>query len=48
MMLRLADANARNRPEQLDEVMDLLRQIKSAWDALPHDVVAQHADGARR
>src|SRR5690348_11275837 len=32
---RLAEANLRNDPRMLDEVSSLLREIKSAWEALP-------------
>jgi len=48
MMLRLAEANAKNEPAYLDEVAGLMRQIKSAWDQLPAEVIAGHAAEARR
>lgn len=38
MMTRLLDANIKNEPAYLDEVADLLRQIKSAWDAIPPEI----------
>ncbi|MES0874082.1 flagellar export chaperone FliS [Sinimarinibacterium thermocellulolyticum] len=31
---RLVEANARDRVETLDEVLALLRQLKSAWDGI--------------
>jgi flagellar protein FliS len=38
MIRRLLDANAQNTPEALDEVSDLMLEIKSAWDAMPESV----------
>ena len=35
MLDRLSDAAVNNDPEILDEVSDLIKQIKSAWDAIP-------------
>lgn len=35
---RLVEANLRNDPKMLDEVASLLREIKSAWDALPQSL----------
>ncbi len=35
MMRRLVQGNARNESEALDEVIGLLREIKSGWDAIP-------------
>lgn len=32
---RLTEANLRNDPRILEEVSSLLREVKSAWDALP-------------
>jgi flagellar protein FliS len=46
MMLRLAEANAKGEPAGLDEVAMLLRQIKSAWDEMPPEVIKRHADAA--
>lgn len=37
MNRRLASANLENNPAYLDEVAGLLREIKSAWDAIPGD-----------
>ncbi len=34
MVRRLVEANLKNEPAILDEVMDLLKQIKEAWDAI--------------
>lgn len=34
MLDRLSDAAVNNDPEILDEVSDLIKQIKSAWDAI--------------
>lgn len=42
MMTRLLDANVRNEPAYLDEVAGLLRQVKSAWDAIPAEVGGAH------
>jgi flagellar protein FliS len=38
MLQRLTKANADNDPVILDEVSALLRDIKSAWDEIPHNV----------
>lgn len=43
MTIRLADANLRNEPSYLDEVSDLLRQVKGAWDAIPREAIQEHA-----
>ncbi|HHH42951.1 MAG TPA: flagellar export chaperone FliS [Gammaproteobacteria bacterium] len=45
MERRLIEANRDNDTSLLDEVSDLLRQIKEAWDAIA-DQAAQHATGA--
>lgn len=47
MILRLTEANMKNEPAYLDEISDLLRQIKGAWDAIPTETVRAHADGDR-
>lgn len=43
MMMRLTEANIRNEPAYLDEVANLLRQIKGAWDAIPQETITEHA-----
>lgn len=43
MMLKLTEANLKNEPALLDEVADLLRQIKTAWDAIPPETIREHA-----
>ncbi|QZN91571.1 flagellar export chaperone FliS [Idiomarina abyssalis] len=35
MLDRLSDAAVNNDPKTLDEVADLIKQIKSAWDSIP-------------
>lgn len=47
MILRLTEANMKNEPSYLDEVSDLLRQIKGAWDAIPAETIRAHAEGDR-
>jgi len=44
MMRRLAQANLENSIEILDEVRDLMLEIKSGWDAIPQDVIDQHTN----
>lgn len=34
MMVRLSEANLKNDPAALEEVMGLLREVKSGWDAI--------------
>ncbi|HFB67225.1 MAG TPA: flagellar export chaperone FliS [Aeromonadales bacterium] len=43
MMSRLTDANVQNSVEMLDEVSELLLDIKSGWDAIPQDIIENHA-----
>jgi len=43
MIRRLFEANLRNETEYLDEVTGLLEQIKGAWDAIPQDIIQDHA-----
>lgn len=38
MTRRMIDASAQNDVDALTEVMDLLLEIKGAWDAMPEDV----------
>ncbi len=40
---RLLHANLNNDPDALEEVIGLLRQIKSAWDAISDDTQNGHA-----
>lgn len=41
MVGRITDASIEKSVEPLDEVMMLLREIKSAWDSIPNDQVQQ-------
>ncbi|MFY8282065.1 flagellar export chaperone FliS [Pseudoalteromonas sp. SSMSWG5] len=41
MIDRLLDASIKNDPVIIDEVSSLLKEIKSAWDAIPHDIREQ-------
>ncbi|ALU44763.1 flagellar protein FliS [Pseudoalteromonas rubra] len=41
MIDRLLDASIQNDPAIIDEVSNLLKEIKSAWDAIPVDVRQQ-------
>ncbi|NHH91321.1 MULTISPECIES: flagellar export chaperone FliS [Pseudoalteromonas] len=41
MIERLVDATMKNDPEIIDEVSGLLKEIKSAWDAIPFEVRQQ-------
>lgn len=45
MERRLLAANQQDDAAALDEVAGLLREIKSAWDAIPEHVQRAHADG---
>lgn len=38
MIDRLVDATLNNDVEIIDEVSSLLKEIKSGWDAIPHDI----------
>jgi len=38
MTRRLIDANAQNSTEALDEVSNLMVEVKGAWDAMPEEV----------
>jgi len=37
MMAKLVEANLHNKPEILDEVLNLIKTIKEGWDAIPED-----------
>lgn len=43
MIRRLFEANLRNESSYLDEVTGLLDQIKDAWDAIPQEIIQNHA-----
>ena len=43
MNSRLTQANLNNSLEMLEEVSGLLLDIKSGWDAIPQDVIDDHA-----
>ena len=42
MIRRLTEANVKNDPAILDEVSNLLKPIKEAWDAIPEDIKEHH------
>lgn len=44
---RLLEANMHNKVEYLDEVMSLLMEIKSAWDAIEDQVDTTEQDNSR-
>ncbi len=46
MNSRLTQANLNSSIKMLDEVSDLLIDIKSGWDAIPKDVIDEHANSA--
>ncbi len=35
MITRISHANAANDPQAIDDVVDIIREIKSAWDQIP-------------
>lgn len=41
MIDRLVDASLKNDPDIVEEVSSLIKEIKSAWDAIPQDVRMQ-------
>ena len=48
MIKRLMEANLHNKIEYLDEVAGLLKEIKSSWDAIPRDIIEEHAQKKAR
>ena len=48
MIEKLLDASVKNDSSYIDEVTGLLKEIKSAWDAIPFDVrqATLHASGS--
>ena len=47
MIDRLVDATMNNDPAILEEVSHLIKEIKSAWDAIPVDVRLQALESQR-
>lgn len=41
MQRRLTEANLHNDAEKLDEVLSLMKEIKSGWDGIPSEAVEQ-------
>ncbi|WCE28981.1 flagellar export chaperone FliS [Vibrio sp. SCSIO 43137] len=37
MIAQVSIANAENKPEPIDDVIDIIREIKSAWDQIPNE-----------
>lgn len=44
MIRRLTEANIKNDLGALDEVIELLKPIKEAWDAIPEEIRQQHQE----
>ncbi|MCL9782551.1 flagellar export chaperone FliS [Vibrio sp. S4M6] len=47
MITQIADANHKNDPQLLDDVIEIVREIKSAWDKIPtefHNLTASDAN----
>lgn len=44
---RLLQANLNNDIAMLNEVSSLIREIKSAWDAIPEDIIKAHAEAKK-
>ena len=45
---RLVEANLHNKIEYLDEVANLLREIKVGWDSIPQDIIQEHTKDAAK
>ncbi|EHZ2742917.1 flagellar export chaperone FliS [Vibrio vulnificus] len=37
MITQISGANHRNDPQMIDDVIDIIREIKSAWDQIPNE-----------
>ncbi|ODP99750.1 MULTISPECIES: flagellar export chaperone FliS [Salinivibrio] len=37
MIRQVSEANLENKPEPIDDVIEILREIKSAWDQIPSE-----------
>ena len=37
MISQISIANAENKPEPIDDVINIIREIKSAWDQIPNE-----------
>ncbi|PMH41046.1 flagellar export chaperone FliS [Vibrio sp. 10N.286.49.B3] len=37
MIMQVSAANHQNNPEPIDDVIDIIREIKSAWDQIPNE-----------
>ena len=44
MNRRLFEANIRNDTRYLDEVAGLMQEIKEGWDAIPEEIILDHAN----
>ncbi|EGR2794610.1 flagellar export chaperone FliS [Vibrio navarrensis] len=37
MITQISNANHKNDPQPIDDVIDIIREIKSAWDQIPNE-----------
>jgi flagellar protein FliS len=37
MITQITEANHQNNPAKIDDVIDIIREIKSAWDQIPNE-----------
>ncbi len=37
MIAQISEANHKNDPQKIDDVIDIIREIKSAWDQIPQE-----------